>query len=87
MYLIMDLMGRQVRKLNSMNAGIVMFSGQFFDALATPLVGILSDMTDVRTFHSTMVMIIDVLKSMTSLYTCTHLRVLVHVAEECSGTR
>ena len=34
-----------VRHLSSLHAGVVMFSGQIFDALATPIAGLLADAT------------------------------------------
>jgi len=40
-YLLLYL--QQARGLNGLESGIVLFSGQLFDALATPLVGIASD--------------------------------------------
>jgi Na+/melibiose symporter-like transporter len=38
----------QVRGLSPLSAGLVMFSGQVWDGIATPIVGILSDATPVR---------------------------------------
>ena len=35
----------RARNLTAVHAGLVMFSGQFFDALATPAAGFLSDVT------------------------------------------